>query len=103
MKVEVESGGVKGEAKLLMVENQIETNSATVRLYARQPNPGGTLLPGVFAQVRLLVEEPKEQFLINEQVIVSQLNGRFVYIVGEGGVTSLLPITLGKRERDICG
>ena len=53
MKVEVSSGNLTGEAQLLMVENQVEANSATVRIYARQPNPDGTLLPGVFAEVRL--------------------------------------------------
>ena len=34
MKVEVSSGTLTSEAKLLMVENEIETDSATVRLRA---------------------------------------------------------------------
>ena len=99
--VTVFAGDKSGSATLHMVENKVEASSSTVRLYARQSNPGGQLLPGIFARIELHLEEPGEQILVNEKSILAQLNGRFVYTVGEGGVTSIAPVTLGKRHGDL--
>ena len=56
MKAQVETSAVPGRtfnATVTAVEPQIDTATRNLKVRARVPNPGNTLLPGVFATVRI--------------------------------------------------
>ena len=72
-----------------------------VRLYARLDNPDGKLIPGVFARIELQLESEQSVLLVHEAAVMAQLNTRYVYTVGEGGVTHFTPVQLGDRVGDL--
>ena len=89
------------QGTLFMIDNQTNAGSGVVRLYARIDNPQGQFIPGVFARIQLQLEEPRDVLLINERAVMAQLNSRYVYTVGEGGVTMFTPVKLGERMGDL--
>ena len=88
-------------AKLHMIDNQAAVGSGVVRLYARLDNPAGQLIPGVFARIQLQLEDERPVLLVHEAAVMAQLNMRYVYSVGEGGVTAFTPVQLGERIGDL--
>lgn len=61
----------------------LETRSLTVR--ARSPNPEGTLVPGAFADVEIVVRRVEGALAVPSRAVVPELGGKkvFVYVDGE--------------------
>lgn len=77
-------------------DNRIDPTSGTIRARAILKNENGTLLPGMFAKVRLGSAERDEAVLVNEKAISTDQDRKFVYVVEEGAV-SYRQISLGDR------
>lgn len=78
------------------VDNQADPRTGTVRLRAVFPNPDRTLLPGMFARIRLPVERLENALLIPEAAILSEQTRKFVYVVNADGVVEPRPVELGR-------
>jgi multidrug efflux system membrane fusion protein len=70
----------KGE--LALIDNQINTNTATLRLKAVFPNPGHLLWPNQFVKARLQLEVRKGVLVVPSAAIQRGPQGTFVFVVG---------------------
>lgn len=85
------------EGRLDFVDNQIDPDTATIRARAIVGNPDGTLLPGLFARVRLIDAEEREALLIHDAAVLTDQDRKYVYAVAPDGKTIRKDVTLGGK------
>jgi multidrug efflux system membrane fusion protein len=95
-----DEGKILGEGKLDLVDNQIDTNSGTLRLKATFPNTDETLWPGQFITGQVLVETRQGAIVIPTQVITAGLHGPFAYVVKADNTVEPRTLVLGPRVGD---
>ncbi len=86
------------EGSLLTADNQIDTNTGTVRLKAVFPNKGHELFPNQFVNVRLLVEMKRGATVVPAAAIQRGLQGSFVYLVKPDKTATVRPVTVGEIQ-----
>ena len=72
----------KGEIEA--VDARVAEETRTLMVRGRMPNPDNKLLPGMFANVAMLGEKPKELVTIPRTAITYSLYGDSVWVVKEG-------------------
>jgi membrane fusion protein (multidrug efflux system) len=87
------------EGEVYAVEPQIDAATRTLQLRARSENPGGTILPGAFAGVRLILEEIADALMIPTEVLIPELNGQKVFVV-QGGKANSRNVDIGLRTEN---
>jgi membrane fusion protein, multidrug efflux system len=75
-------GTYRGE--VYAVEPRVDRDTRQLLVRARVPNPEGTLLPGAFADVELVVEEQPNALPVPAMAIVPELGGTRVWTVRDG-------------------
>lgn len=71
------------EAELTTVEPQIDPSTRTIKLQATLPNPDKVLLPGMFANARLILPPDADVVTVPETAVTQTLYGDSVYVVHE--------------------
>lgn len=77
--------GRKFAATLTAIEPQIDPGTRTIRLQATMDNPDGLLLPGMFADARLVLPPQPEVVTVPETAVTRTLYGDSVFLVREEG------------------
>lgn len=77
-------------------DNQIDVSSGTIRARALFDNEDGTLLPGMFASVKMGTPASQEQILVAEKAIGTDQNRKFVYVVNDQNMVEYREITIGE-------
>lgn len=77
------------------VDNRMNTSSGTIRVRAVFDNPDGTLLPGLYARIRLGSSAPRDALLVDERAIGTDQDKRFVLVVDDANRTAYREVTLG--------
>ena len=77
------------------VDNRMDADSGTIRLRAVFDNQGGTLVPGLFARLRLPSGPARPTVLIDPRAIGTDLNNRFVYVLGKHGKAAYRKVETG--------
>lgn len=72
------------EAMLYAIEPSVDAETRSLLLRARCDNPDGKLLPGAFADVRLIVEEVEDALAVPSIAVIPELGGRKVFIEQDG-------------------
>ena len=70
-----------GEGVLVLVDNQVEAATGTLRLKANFDNRDNALWPGQFVNVRLLLRTRSKVVTVPTEVAQRGLNGTFAYVV----------------------
>jgi RND family efflux transporter MFP subunit len=65
------------------VDNQLHSDSGTMRLRAVFDNVHGLLTPGLYAHVRLQVGQPKPRILIDDRAVGTDLGNQFAYVINK--------------------
>ncbi len=73
--------GVLKEGRLVLVDNQVDTSSGTLRLKARFDNPDAVLWPGQAVDVRLVLGVRKHALTVPDAAVQRGSRGLFVYVV----------------------
>ena len=76
-----DDGSVLDEGVLVLLNNQIDASTGTLRLKATFKNELLSLWPGQFASARLLVDTRKDAVVIPAEAVMEGLDGQFCYIV----------------------
>ncbi|TMB05659.1 MAG: efflux RND transporter periplasmic adaptor subunit [Deltaproteobacteria bacterium] len=71
-----------GSGELLVIDNQINQNTATMRLKATFANPQRTLWPNQFVKARLLLTVRKGAIVVPTTAVQRGPEGTFAYVVG---------------------
>ena len=90
--------GTPHKGRIGSFDNQIDPASGTIRVRAVFDNADGSLIPGLFANVRVGSPETHPALLINEQAIQTDQNSKFVMIVDAEGKAQYRPVKLGGTE-----
>jgi multidrug efflux system membrane fusion protein len=85
---------------LLVVDNQIDVTTGTVKLKAQFANDESTLFPNQFVNARLLVETRKDVTLVPASALQRGSQGTYVYVVKEDKTVTLRPVRIGPTEGD---
>ncbi len=79
----------------LTLDNQIDTQTGTVKAKARFSNETGTLFPNQFVNVRLLLRTVDAAVVVPVTALRHGPNGDYVYVVSAERVVALRPVTAG--------
>jgi membrane fusion protein (multidrug efflux system) len=69
------------EATISAINPKVDEATRNVLIRATLPNPKGTLLPGMFANLQVLLPGPKTRVVVPESAITYTLYGNSVYVV----------------------
>jgi multidrug efflux system membrane fusion protein len=83
--------------KLDVIDNTIDQTTGTVKLRAEFPNAALALWPGIFINVRLLVETLRDTVVVPVAAVQRGPKGAFVFVVDKDKV-AMRPVTLGQQD-----
>jgi membrane fusion protein, multidrug efflux system len=93
--------GFPHTGKIDFQDNRVESETGTVRIRGRIPNPPlpssnlRALYPGLFARVQLPIGSPQPRFVIPEEALLTGQEGRFVYVIGKDNLIEKRTVTPG--------
>jgi multidrug efflux system membrane fusion protein len=83
------------QGSLLLIDNQIDQTTGTIRLKATFPNPRNALWPGQFVNVRLLLQTEHNVLTVPSAAIERGPNGLFTYVVKPDSTVDMRAVTVG--------
>lgn len=93
-----DTGEVIDHGKLVVVDNQVDASTGTVRMKADFPNAELKLWPGQFVNVRLLINTLQQVVVIPTGAVQRGPNGTFVYVVQTDGSAVVRSIEVLKQD-----
>ncbi len=85
---------VLGQGKLMVIDNQINEATSTVRLKAVFDNPTHALWPNQFVKARLLIATRSHAIVVPAVAVQHGPQGTFAYVVAPDSTAALRPITV---------
>ncbi|MCL7990741.1 MAG: efflux RND transporter periplasmic adaptor subunit [marine benthic group bacterium] len=82
------------------VGNTVDPSTGTIEIRAEFDNEDLDLFPGLFVRVRVLGVEARDEVLVSERAIGTDLGGKYVYLVGEDNVVERVYVTVGQPQPD---
>ena len=79
-------------------DNRIDPRTGTIRMRGVFANADRTLMPGMFATVRVPAGPPRETLLVPAVAIGSEQGSKFVYVVKEGDEVETRSVTCGRTH-----
>ncbi len=89
---------VLSKGQLSVIDNQIDTATATVKLKAVFANEDYKLWPGQFVNVRLLVGDRPNAVVVPTEAVQLGPEGSYVYVVGADSKAVMRAVTSGASE-----
>ena len=89
-------------AQLTFVDNAVEMSSGTVRARAVLPNPDGALVPGQFIRARIEGVVLADAVTAPRRALMSSAQGSFVWVVGDGDVVELRPVSVSANLGELA-
>jgi len=83
---------------LKFLNNTASITSGTVSLRAIVPNPQAKLLPGQFANVRLIVSEKQNALLVPRSGVKIGPVGHYIFVVTSDGKAEIKNIKIGQKQ-----
>jgi multidrug efflux system membrane fusion protein len=87
--------GFPHEGKLEFVDNQLDSQTGSVRMRATFANKDGALAPGLFARVQIGGGSEKPSLLISDRAVGTDQSHKFVFVVGGDGKAEYREVKLG--------
>jgi membrane fusion protein, multidrug efflux system len=84
--------------KLMLIDNQIDQTTSTIRMKAIFPNTDEQLWPGEFVRARVLVETLKDAVTIPEAAVQRNAQGLFVWVIKADNTAENRPIQAGPTK-----
>ena len=91
-----------GEGELLVVDNQVNAATATIRLRAVMPNPHRALWPNAFVKARVRVATVTGALVVPGSAVQRGPNGTFAYVVSADQVATPKPVVLELIQGDVA-
>lgn len=81
---------------LALIDNQIASSTATIKLKATLPNKANLLWPGQFVKARLLLRTQRNVLTIPPNAVQRGAQGLFAYVVKPDQTAELRPLKVGQ-------
>jgi multidrug efflux system membrane fusion protein len=78
-------------------DNRVDTATGTMRLRAVFENKDQFLTPGLFGRIAVPGSPQYQAVMVPDEAILTDLDRRYVYVVGDGGAVQQRPIRTGSR------
>lgn len=101
IKFTVEGNDKSFTGHIYAIEPKIDLATRNVSLRALCPNSTGTLIPGSFAKVNIVLDNIENALVIPSEAIIPQMNGEKVFICINGKVKSQIIQTGIRTEREV--
>jgi membrane fusion protein, multidrug efflux system len=89
---------VVDHGKLVVVDNQVDQTTGTVKLKAEFPNESLQLWPGQFVNVKLLVDTLKDATVVPTAAVQRGPNGSFVYVANDDNTVTVRPVGVSQQD-----
>jgi multidrug efflux system membrane fusion protein len=86
---------VLGAGTVMLIDNQIDQTTGTMRLKAVFPNKDGKLWPGDFVNARVLVQTRRGALTIPSVAVQRGPSGVFAYVVTPDATVQMRPLQIG--------
>ncbi|MBQ7476206.1 MAG: efflux RND transporter periplasmic adaptor subunit [Selenomonadaceae bacterium] len=83
--------------QVVEVDRELANNTGSLVMKAIFPNPGGALIPGMFARVQLSGETIPNAVLVPQRAVQQLLGKSFVMVVGADNKSEARDVELGER------
>ena len=97
--------GFPHEGKLEFVDNQLDTQTGSVRMRAVFANTDNALVPGLFARVQVQggngAKDLTKALLINDRAVGTDQNYKFVYVLDGDNKAEYRRVTLGQESNGL--
>ena len=104
--VEVIAEGADGQdlatGKLTVIDNQINATTATIAYKAVFDNADEALWPGLFVDIRLLLQVKRHALTVPVTAVVRGPEGAYVFLVGSDRLVQKRPIKVGFTNKAIA-
>ncbi len=87
--------GFPHQGHVVFVDNEADPMTGTVRLRARFDNPNDSMIPGIFARIRLLASAPYQALLLPDAAIATDQSRRVIYVLGPENRLLMRQVQLG--------
>jgi multidrug efflux system membrane fusion protein len=84
--------------KVVVIDNQVDQTTGTVKLKAEFPNVNLQLWPGQFVNVRVLMDTLRQVVVLPTAAIQRGPNGIFVYAIKDEGTVTVRRVTLAQQD-----
>jgi membrane fusion protein, multidrug efflux system len=88
----------ENEGDLIMVDNQIDTTTGTIRCKAEFPNAHDALWPGQFVTVRIALKTLPDAIIIPSVAVQNGSEGPYAYVVTDANLVKARPLHIGSVE-----
>jgi RND family efflux transporter MFP subunit len=88
------------KGKVSFIDRALDLTTGTLKIYVSFPNPDGLLRPGLFARVRVPIEERQDALLVPQKAVQEMQGVQTVLVVGPENKVALRTVTLGERYQD---
>ena len=89
------SGQAPIRGHLQFIDNTVNAGNGTVHVRAEFDNPGGLLIPGQFARLRMGKAVTERSLLITDRAVGIDQDKKFVLVVAEDNTVAYREVTLG--------
>lgn len=89
--------GFPHEGVIDFVDNRVNIRTGTIRGRAVFDNSDGSLIPGLFARIRLIGSASYDGLLIDDKAIGTDLNNKFVLVLDDQNTVQYRRVTLGEK------
>lgn len=99
--VELQLGDEKGFTRKGVIEsfdNKLDPNTGSIVMRTLFSNPGGVILPGLFARIRIPASAEYPALLVSEEAIGTDQNQKFVLTLNSTNGVDYRPIKLGPQH-----
>jgi multidrug efflux system membrane fusion protein len=86
------------KGKVMVIDNQVDQTTGTVKLKAEFPNDNLQLWPGQFVNVRVLIDTLRRVVVVPTAAIQRGPNGTFVYVLRDGNTVTVRRVTLTQQD-----
>jgi multidrug efflux system membrane fusion protein len=89
------NGSEMYEGHIYAFDNRIDPATGTIRARALFSNADGTLLPGMFARLKMGSAEKRDAMLLTERAILTDQDRKYVYVVNKDSKATYREVQLG--------
>jgi membrane fusion protein, multidrug efflux system len=93
--------GYSRSGTIASVDNQLDTTSGTIRVRARFDNADGTLVPGLYARIKVSGGAPHPALLVPEAALGTDQDKKYVLVVDASNTVDYRPVQLGSSQGDL--
>ncbi len=84
--------------RVVVVDNQVDPTTGTVKIKGEFPNARLQLWPGQFVNIRLLIDTLRQVVVVPTAAVQRGPNGAFVYVVKDDSTVGVRPVTITKQD-----